>query len=282
MESTREELREPVVAGVFYPAEKRLLMQNVADMLENATGQEVSGQVVGLIAPHAGYVYSGAIAASVFRLVQTRRFDNVIVISPSHFEYFYGCSVFLGTYRTPIGDVRTNQALTERLIEKSTFVTESLDGHTREHGLEVMLPFLQVVAEDFQLVPVVMGIQDMETAKELSEAIVSTLKEPPFKDQNTLLIASSDLSHYHSADAAKKLDAVVIDAVNGFDADKLNAGIASGECEACGPGPMMTVLMAARALGATRSKVISYGSSGDVNHDYEEVVGYLSAVLWAD
>ena len=151
------------------------------------------------------------------------------------------------------------------------------EAHAKEHALEIQLPFLQVVMPGFKLVPLVMGEQDLETCRWLAEAIADCVK-----NQSVLLVASSDLSHFHSYDEAKRLDQVVLDKVSAFDPEGLLQGLAGGKCEACGGGPIAATMLAAKRLGATRSRVLNYANSGDVTGERSRVVGYMAAALWAE
>jgi len=205
----------------------------------------------------------------------------VVVIAPSHTLPFSGSSVFNGAfYQTPLGKIEVDKGLAKKIAEKNSGVFLSGKGHTLggmrdEHSLEVQLPFLQIVLGDFKLVPIVMGDQDWESCKALADALAKALK-----DKNALVVASSDLSHFHPYDQAVKLDRIVIENVSAFDPEKLFDDLSHGKCEACGGGPMIACMLAAKALGAEQSKVLNYANSGDVTGDHSGVVGYMSAVIF--
>jgi AmmeMemoRadiSam system protein B len=279
---TQNSYREPSAAGSFYPAKKEKLKETIMKMLKSSSTEVTRGQILGIISPHAGYTYSGLIAADVYKQIQSKKFDNVIVISPSHFEEFSGCSVFFGDYITPLGIISTNIELAKVIVSSSPIVKESTSGHRYEHALEVQLPFLQVVLESFELVPIVMGHQDYSTAEDLSNAICTALSIPVFKNQKSLIVGSSDLSHYLPIEKAKERDSVVLQDVQDFNAKKLSDDINSNKCQACGFGPILSTMLTSKKLGATQSKVISYGTSGDVSGDYQNVVGYLSGVFYTE
>ena len=251
-------------------------------MLESSSTDISPGQIFGIISPHAGYIYSGQIAADAYIQIQSREFDNVIVISPSHFEEFSGCSIFFGDYITPLGIIPTNKELAKSIVSSSSEIKESTSGHRYEHALEVQLPFLQVVLENFKLVPIVMGHQDYSTAENLSNALKTALLSPAFKNQKTLIIGSSDLSHYLPIEEAKKRDNIVLQDIQDFNIKNLSDDINSNKCQACGFGPILSTMLTSKNLGATHSKVVSYGTSGDVSKDYQNVVGYLSAVFYTE
>ena len=278
---TTHEVRNPVVAGLFYPGNKTQLKDKLEKLFEHTTTETVDIHPIGLISPHAGYEYSGRIAAEGYKQVQSKGYDNVIVICPSHYDYFDGCSIYGGDYATPLGTIATNRALAKAIIATSSAVMESSQGHNQEHALEVQLPFLQVALGNFQLVPIVMGFQDFYVAKELSDAIIATLDDAAFKKQTTLIVGSSDLSHYHPADVAKQLDDIVLQSWQNFDEQQLWKDITLNRCQACGFGPIIATMRIARYLGANQSQVIAYGTSGDITHDYNRVVGYASALFFS-
>lgn len=278
--NTRSIIREPAVAGTFYPIDRSELENEVLTMLGDSRSEQLEGDIMGIISPHAGYVYSGRIAAEVYNQIRNKRYDNVIIIAPSHFEYFEGCSVVFGNYKTPIGAIETHIEMAEAIVSKSSFIKESTKGHMREHSLEVQLPFLQIALGNFKLIPVVMGSQDYSTAEDLSNSIFAVLSDATFSNNKNLIVGSSDLSHYYPVERAKEMDGIVIQDIGDFDERKLIDDISSKKCEACGYGPMITTMLISKKLGANKSRVISYGNSGDVSGDYSSVVGYLSSVFY--
>jgi len=280
--STQNTIREPSAAGSFYPAKKEELEETITKMLKSSDSEIISGQIFGIVSPHAGYTYSGKIAADAYKQIRSKNFDNVIVIAPSHFEEYSGCSVFFGNYITPLGIIPTNKELSKAIVSSVPNIKESISGHRYEHALEVQLPFLQVVLENFKLVPIVMGHQDYSTAENLSNAIWIALSNPAFKNQKTLIVGSSDLSHYLPVEEANEMDNVVSRDIRVFDAKKLSDDITSNKCQACGFGPILSTMLTSKKLGATQSKVVSYGTSGDVSKDYKNVVGYLSGVFYTE
>jgi len=276
--SIENQIRKPAVAGLFYSGQKNTLEREVAIFLENAKGDMVINKVHGLIAPHAGFIYSGGVAAYSYRQIVGMEFDTVVVISPSHRVYFEEISVFDGKgYSTPLGTIEVDSVVSRELVEKHPNIIFSDLGHDAdEHALEVQLPFLQHVLTDFKLVPVVMGNQDIGNIDILSNALVSVLK-----DRNALIVASSDLSHYHRNDRAELLDKVVVDAVNAYDENTLYDALQDGKCEMCGGGPVVTAMKVCRELGALKSKVLLYRNSGDVTGEWAQVVGYMSGLLYS-
>jgi AmmeMemoRadiSam system protein B len=268
------ETRPPAVAGLFYPASASKLAANVDSLLKAAGEPSDKNEVpVALIVPHAGYVYSGLTAAHAFAHLFGHSFDSVIVVGPSHREYFHGISVYPGdAYRTPLGDVAVDVELRDALAEKGLLI--SMQGHRTEHSVEVQFPFLQRTLGTFKAVPVVMGDQRPELCKQLGDAIASAVRA-----KNVLLVASSDLSHYHPYDEAVVLDRKVVASIDAYDTEELIRNLEMERVEACGGGPIAAVMLAARKLGARTARVLHYCNSGDVTGDKGAVVGYLSALI---
>ncbi len=271
-------IRKPAVAGAFYPAEKEALDQKIAIYLENSRPVEIVSNVFGLIVPHAGYIYSGGVAARAYRQIVDRDFDIVVVISPSHRIYFEEVSVYGGdAYETPLGIIEVDKEKARKLAAMSPNIIVSDLGHEiDEHALEVQLPFLQHILYDFKLLPIVMGNQDAANIKALSDALAELLK-----DCNALIVASSDLSHFHNYDKATLLDKVVVEDINQFDDTKLAQDLAANTCEMCGGGPVLATMKACKKLGANKAKVLLYRNSGDVSGEKDQVVGYLAGMLYS-
>jgi len=273
--------RKPVVADKFYPGDPVTLTRQIADFFKRAKKEPIPGKIVALLSPHAGYMYSGQVAAYAYKLLEGLSFETVVVISPSHIAYFQGASIYNGgAYETPLGRIAVDTALAGKIADASGRVFLSTQGHgfvgmRGEHALEVQLPFLQVVLGEFKLVPIVIGDQDWSTCEALSEALIKALK-----DRNALIVASSDYSHYHPYDEAVRLDRIAIDHINSFDPEGLFADLSSGVCEACGGSPIVTTMLAAKGLGADKARVLKYANSGDVTGDKSGVVGYVAAVIY--
>lgn len=274
-------LRRAAVAGSWYPAGADQLEAEVDAHLGNAdraasANVPAHADLVGLIAPHAGLVYSGPVAAYAYRLLRDRSFGLIVVVGPSHYVGFEGVSVWsAGAFETPFGPLQVDASGAEALMQRCPIVKELPAAHQREHSLEMQLPFLARIAPHATILPLVMGHQTRSTAFALADAIVDVVR-----DRQALLVASSDLSHFHDAKTAARLDAMVVDDVDRMDADSLMARLEARPDHACGGGPIVTVLRASRALGATKSRVLSYADSGDVSGDKSAVVGYLAAALW--
>jgi AmmeMemoRadiSam system protein B len=267
-------IRRAAVAGSWYPGAAPALAAAIDVHLARAA-PGIAGDLVALVAPHAGLMYSGPVAAHAYGLLRNRRFDVVVLVGPSHFAGFDGVAVYpAGGFETPFGVMPIDDECAGRLRDVSSVVHEDAAVHAREHSLEMQLPFLQRVAPDAKIVPLLMGHQTAETARALGDALAIALDGRP-----ALLIASTDLSHYHDAATAARLDAVVIDHVARFDADGLQRALEHQPEHACGGGPLVAVMRAARTLGARDAVVLRYADSGDVSGDKAAVVGYLAAAL---
>ncbi|MBK7499360.1 MAG: AmmeMemoRadiSam system protein B [Ignavibacteriales bacterium] len=268
-------IRHQQVAGYFYPADKDKLQKDIALMLQVAKPEKAFNNIFGIVSPHAGYMYSGKTAAFAYNLLKDKFYKTVIIISPSHAEYFPGISIYDGdAYETPLGIVEIDQVMVDMLVENSKIIFRGIQGHRKEHALEVQIPFLQTVLKNFKIVPIVMGDQSKMFVDELAEKISKVV------DDNTLVVASSDMSHFYSSEEAERLDSVVEKRINDFDFEQLLKDLDDHECEACGGGPIAVMMKTASLKNIDKSLVISRSDSGDVTGDKSEVVGYLSAVVY--
>lgn len=275
---TAEKIRESVIAGTWYPGHPERLTREIRGYLSRTRVPDLPGRLVGLIAPHAGYMYSGPVAAHAYKVLEGKPFSRVVILAPSHRAYFNGASIYhLGGYRTPLGVVPLDRELVDALLEKRDLFSYVPQAHAQEHSLEIQLPFLQVVLKDFRLTPILLGDVSYEDCRAIAQALTQVIGERP-----VLLVASTDLSHYYSYEEARRLDGKVLELVERFDPESLHAALQKRECEACGAGPLVTTLGAARALGATRAHVLHYANSGDVTGETRGVVGYMAAALVDD
>lgn len=272
-------VRKSAVAGFWYPGDPLALMREVSEHVRAAGEVSAPGRLVALISPHAGLRYSGPVAAYGFSLLRGRPSATVVLVGPSHRAVFGGIAVCAhGAFETPLGRVPVAEALAAALIAADSRLFDDPAPHRDEHSLEMQLPFLQHFIPDLRIVPLLMGSQSKDEVSALTGALSRVL---PDRD-DTLLLASSDLSHYHPAPVANRMDALVVGDVERFDPESLLARIERSNEHACGGGPMVAVMKAARALGADRAKVLRYADSGDAGeHDKGRVVGYLSAALTA-
>ena len=272
-------IRQPAVAGTFYPADAKELASMIDGFLAKAAPPPLEN-VVALVAPHAGYQYSGPVAAYSYALLKGRKFDRVVVIAPSHYEAFDYLSVYDGAaYATPFGQVPVDQAFAAKLAKMSPSIKLSGAGHTvspnrMEHSIEVQLPFLQRVIGQFELVPIIMGDQSYDACRALGVALAKLVA-----GTNTLIVASSDLSHYHTYDDAESIDHKTLKAIGEYDYLDLSRNLDLRVWEACGGGPIVAAMIAAERLGANQAKVLHYANTGDVTGDHSRVVGYGAVAL---
>jgi hypothetical protein len=268
-------IRQAGVAGSFYPADPKALTAMMDDMLAHATVPQINDPIIAAVAPHAGYPFSGPVAAYTYAALKGRKFSRVVVIAPSHYEAFDFTSVYDGdAYVTPLGTVRVDKAFAARLAKMSPTIQLSSRGHTptaagAEHAVEVELPWLQHVLGDFQLVPVVMGDQSYESSRALGVALAKMIP-----DNDTLILASSDLSHYHPYDDAVKIDHKTLNALESWDYFSMSRNFEMRVWEACGGAPIVAAMIAAERLGANEARVLKYANSGDTAGDHSRVVGY--------
>jgi MEMO1 family protein len=278
--SSAEKTRPSAIAGTWYPGSATDLRRQIEGFLSQASVPDIPGQLTALIVPHAGYVFSGQVAAYAYKLLEKRKFETVVVIGPSHHARFQGVSVYdRGGFETPLGVAPLDRDLISALEKRDSRIRFVEDAHTMEHSVEIQVPFLQVVMPGFKLVPLVMGDQDLSTCRWLADAIADTTR-----GRSVLVVASSDLSHFHAYEKAKLLDQVVQDKGAAMDPQGLYTGLATGECEACGGGPIVTAMLEAQRRESPASRVLYYANSGDVTGDRQDVrgvVGYMAAAIWS-
>ena len=272
-----EDIRKSQIAGSWYPGKAEALKTQIQGFLKAVPKSSgLPGELLGLIVPHAGYIYSGGVAAYAYRLLSTGSFERVVLIAPSHRYPFQGASIDIKDgYETPLGIIRVDKDLVRKISAESPLFRYVPNGHAQEHALEIQLPFLQEVLKDFSLVPIIQGSQDRATCQEMARALGKALK-----GHRVLLIASTDLSHFHGYNQARSLDKNILDRVGAFDESGLMSDLEQDQVEACGGGPMVTVLGTARLLGADVSRVLQYANSGDVTGDHSGVVGYMAAAIF--
>ena len=255
-------VREPAVAGGFYPGEPEVLREQVDDLLAHASSRNIHG-LRALVCPHAGYGYSGPIAASGFKQLSGLKFERIVVMAPSHFVPFAGVAIAdVDAFRTPLGTIPTS-SLSRELANQGPFLLDSAP-HANEHALEVELPFLQRVLGKFELVPLVFGeVNEAEVARRLNA----------FVDARTFFVASSDLSHYYPYEKAQQLDHATVGAILSLDVDGLVKG------QACGKSPILALVHLARLRG-WKTELLDYRNSGDTAGDRSRVVGYAAIAFF--
>lgn len=266
-----ENVRKPVVSGQFYPGDQAALKKEVDGFLKQSKSRPTPN-VRALIVPHAGYPYSGQVAAEAYETIKGDRFDSVIVIGFSHRTPLEGVYVDVHDfYETPLGRVPVDKELANKIRDFNPVLRDVPVGGFTEHSVEVQVPFLQETVRDLKIVPIYMGAQTLGNARILSEAIAKAVGDRP-----VLVVASSDLSHYYPYDTAVAKDKLWVSLVEEGDLMKLALASDKRLCEACGIGPVMTVLLLRQHLGWNKPALVRYANSGDVTGDHKAVVGYAA------
>lgn len=260
---------------MFYPGRKQELQNVLQTLLDRAPVDKKYDQICGVVAPHAGYPYSGLSAAYSYNVLKNYDFETAVILSPSHREYFQGMSIYHGdAYETPLGLAPIDADLREKLIDAGEYFSEGIRGHGAEHAVEVQLPFLQMVKKDFKILPVVIGDQRKLFIDKLVEGLEQII------DPKTVVVVSSDLSHFYSKDSADKLDTIIESHIREMDYNGLQEDLESKKCEACGGGGIVALLKLASRNNFKHADVLSRTDSGDSTGDNSSVVGYLSAVVY--
>lgn len=290
--AAQPKLRPAGVAGMFYPADPAALTGMMDTMLSHVSLPKIDGQIIAAVAPHAGYPYSGPVAAYTYAALKGHKFARVVVIAPSHYEAFDFTAVYDGDgYVTPLGTVPVDKVFAHELTKTSSSIRLSGRGHLAtprgaEHAIEVQLPWLQHVLGTFTLVPIVMGDRNYESSRALGVALAKLIrkegkpKKRGSKDGagdmpgDTLILASSDLSHYHPYDDAEAIDHKTLNALQAWDYLSMSRNFETRVWEACGGAPIVAAMIAAEHMGANKAEVLDYANSGDVTGDRSRVVGY--------
>jgi AmmeMemoRadiSam system protein B/AmmeMemoRadiSam system protein A len=281
----QQKVRQAAVAGSFYPADPKVLSAMIDSLLAKVTGPQITEPILAVVAPHAGYEYSGPVAAYTYAQLKGHKYTRVVVIAPSHHVAFDFTSVYDGdAYATPLGNVLVDKAFAQKLVKMSSTIKFSSQGHDPtseggEHAVEVQLPWLQKVLGDFVVVPIVMGDQSYDNSRALGVALAKLIKSEG-KEGDTLVLASSDLSHYHTYNDAVTIDHKTLNALQAWDYFSMSRNFQSRVWEACGGAPIVAAMIYAERMGANQAKVLKYANSGDVTGDSSHgVVGYSADVF---
>jgi MEMO1 family protein len=266
-------LRPPAVAGRFYPNNPAELAQQIAAFMANA--EETPRQAIACVVPHAGYRYSGHVAGAVYaRLKLPRRF---LLLGPRHFPRGKAQAIVSeGAWQTPLGRAGIDSELARELTRADPLLCEDAVAHQAEHALEVQLPFLQHLGGEFRFVPIALGPTDYVQLESLGQTMAEVLRQQP---DPVLLIASSDMNHYESDEVTRRKDGLALERILDLDARGLFDTVRRESISMCGIGPVVSVLTAARLLGATRATLVRYATSGDINGDHAAVVGYAGVIV---
>ena len=277
-------VRRPYVAGSFYPRDPKRLRSDIESCFKHALGPgrlPAEGQkprtITALICPHAGYVYSGPVAAhSYLALSEEKAPETAVILCPNHTGL--GSAVSLmgeGYWETPLGRVKIDEDISKAIFKASGMIDMDESAHQHEHSIEVQLPFLQYIyGSSVNIVPICMGFQDLETSRNVGEAIAEASK-----NRSVVVIASTDMTHQEPQQSAERKDRLVLDAVEAMNEELVQEVVSKNRITMCGYGPVSAALVASKRLGADRAEILSYHTSGDITGDRGAVVGYASAKI---
>ena len=269
-------IRKAVRAGQFYEKKAEILSQQIDQFLENAKKMPPPGEeIFALIAPHAGYVYSGQVAAYAYRLIQGKDYESVIIIAPSHYHGFKGCSIYpQGGYETPLGTAEIDKPLAAEISKASGFKYIP-KAHQMEHSVEVQIPFIQKTLPQAKIVPIVMGYPTKKTITRLADALIEVLP-----GKKVMIIVSTDMSHFFPKKKANDTDSKTISLIQSFETSALIKMLEKGENIMCGGGPVVSSLLYARERGEAKVEILHYADSSQLGGE-SQVVGYLAAALYS-
>ncbi len=282
-------VRTPAVAGRFYPGRAEELLRDIRKYTSADTSGDTStstGRIaaIGCVAPHAGYVYSGAVAGAVYSRLEIP--EHCIVLCPNHTGRGRPLAVMASTtWQTPLGEVAADAELGTRLLRRFPTLEEDSAAHRGEHAIEVQLPFLQAQQPRLKIVPIVVGTSDFDVLRGLGEALADVIGDFQEEErgesgnEKILIVASSDMNHYESAAITRAKDQKAIDCMMALDARGLWEVVMTEDISMCGFGPAVVMLAAAKLLGATSATLAKYATSGDVSGDYQSVVGYAGIIV---
>ena len=275
-------VRRPCQAGAFYEGTSDALRRQIENCFKDELGprklpevaKNAPRKVIGLICPHAGYMFSGPIAAhAYYELAVDGKPDVIVILGPNHTGYGSGLALMNeGVWRTPLGDVEIDRETANQIVHESRIVDIDDSAHSHEHSIEVQLPFLQYLyGSDFKIVPICFLMQDLSSAREVGEAVAKVLR-----DKKAVIIASSDMTHYEPQESAERKDKKALQAIEAMDEARFQSIIEANNITACGHGPIAALITAAKILGGREAKLLCYKTSGDVIGDYSSVVGYAA------
>lgn len=270
-------IREPAVAGRFYPARAGEIAR---DLPRYFPSEKITPlQAIGCVVPHAGWMYSGHVAGAVYARLQLQR--RMIILCPRHFPMGQPLAINLaGAWRTPLGDVPVDAELAEALMRACPLLRDDAVAHETEHSLEVQLPFLQHLLGDFRMVPIALGTDRYQAFEDLGQAIATVIKQARAAgSQEILVVASSDMNHYESDAVTRVKDQKAIAQILGMNPRGLYDTVRNERITMCGYGPTTAMLVAAKQLGATQAELVRYATSADVSGDYDRVVGYAGLII---
>jgi len=265
-------VRNPIVAGQFYPGSPDQLRSMIGEMVDEEAAKE---EVIGLVSPHAGYIYSGPVAGATISRINFK--DTFVIMGPNHTGGGKPFSIMTeGVWQTPLGEVEVDSELGRQILAASEHLQEDHLAHQYEHSIEVQLPFLQYFKSDIKLVPIILTHASGDIYKEIGKGIAKAIKE---LNKGVVIIASSDMTHYEPQESAQRKDAQAIEAILDLDEDELLKRVQELNISMCGYAPAVSLISAAKELGAARAELVRYQTSGDTSGDYSSVVGYAGIII---
>jgi len=279
------EIRKPAVAGSFYAGDSKSLNIQIENCFLHKIGPgeiplvnpKRQNNIIGLISPHAGYVYSGPVAANGFyKIALDGKPNTIIILGPNHRGFGENISIMVeGSWETPLGELEIDTEIAENILKNSKIIKMDKKAHQFEHSIEVQLPFIQYIfGKNIKFIPICMTRQDIDTDIDIAQSICSSVV-----DKNILIIASSDFTHYEPQEYAETVDKQAINAILEFNPKKLYDMIYRQNLTMCGPGPITVMLIVCETLGAKKTELLKYATSGDVSGMYDQVVGYASVII---
>ncbi len=265
-------IRNPIVAGQFYPGSPSALEAQIEGFIDEQAPKE---EVIGLISPHAGYMYSGPVAGAVISRVKFK--DTFVIMGPNHTGMGRRFSIMTeGAWRTPLGEVEIDSELGKSILAASSHLQEDEVAHLQEHSIEVQIPFLQYFNRDVKIVPIILAPADGATYKEIGRGIAKAIKD---LNKEVVIIASSDMTHYEPQESANRKDKQAIEAILELNEDELLKRVEELRITMCGYAPAVSLITASKDLGAGEAELVKYQTSGDVIGDYSSVVGYAGIII---
>lgn len=268
------EIRKTVVADRFYPGNALALKKQISSFINL---EKENRKAIGVILPHAGYMYSGQVAAQTLNQIELK--DNIILLGPNHTGMGLPFSIMVdGIWQTPLGDVKINSVLAKAILKSNNYLKEDSLAHLNEHSLEVELPLLQYFKKDFKIVPIAFSSNNVKILEDIGKSIAQVITKLELQD-NVTLLASSDMTHYEPADIVKEKDSKAIEAIIELNGQNLLDRINKYDITMCGYAPTIVLLAAARNLAAKKAELVSYATSGDISGDNSSVVGYAGLII---
>ena len=279
--------RKPSVSGIFYSSDKEQLIGELKGCFTNnifgpghLPPSDKVRKIYGIVSPHAGYLYSGSVAANGYFSISSSQFNNVILVGPNHYGLgSHVATTIDGIWECPMGEVLVNPQVAKDIASKASSMDIDEFAHSRDHCLEVQIPFLLYTFEKFRIIPIILTNQEEYVALEVGSAISDTVKDRASREEEFMLIASSDFTHYESNSEAHRKDSQLIKSILSLDINAFYSTLRQYNVSACGYGAIATIMVAAKNLGATQGELIKYATSGDVTGDKSSVVGYSSILF---